>query len=70
MIGRTEENSDMAGSRAALFRAARRACELAKMYGHPVAISRGGKVVKAQPDEVLAELDAEEDDRSGITPAD
>ena len=60
MIKRTEENSDMAGSRAAMFRAARRACELAEMHGHPVAISRGGKVVGARPQEVLAELDARE----------
>ena len=61
MIKHTEENADMAGSRAAMFRATRRACELAKMHKHPVAISRGGKVVEAPPEEVLAELDRSEE---------
>ena len=60
MIKHIEENADMAGTRAAMFRAARRACELAKMYGHPVAISREGKVAKVPPEEVLAVLDASE----------
>jgi len=60
MIKHTKENADMAGSRAAMFRAARRACELAKMHGHPLAISRAGKTVEAPPEEVLAELDASE----------
>jgi len=64
MIKRTEENADMLGTRAALFRAVRRACELAKMHGLPVAISRGGKVVRVPPDEVLAELDAREHETS------
>lgn len=60
MINHVKKDPDMAGTRAAMFRAARRACELAKMHGHPVAISRGGKVVEAPPEEVLAELDASE----------
>ncbi len=60
MIKRTEENADMAGSHAAMIRAARRACQLAKMHGLPVAISRAGKVVQVPPEEVLAELDASE----------
>lgn len=60
MIKHTEDNADMLGTRAAMFRAARRACELAKMHGHPVAISRGGKVVEVPPEEVLAELDRSE----------
>lgn len=62
MIKRTDRDADMAGTRAAMFRAARRACELAKMHGHPVAISRGGKVVRVPPEDVLAELDAHEHD--------
>jgi hypothetical protein len=64
MIKRTEENADMMGTRAALFRAARRACERAKRHGLPVAIWRDGKVVRVPPEEVLAELDAREHDTS------
>ncbi len=60
MIRNAEENADMARTRSAMFRAARRACERAIMYGHPVAISRRGKVVEAPPEEVLAELDRSE----------
>ena len=62
MTMRLEENADMAGSRAAMFRAARRACELARMHGHPVAISRNGRVVEVPPHEVLAELDVRENE--------
>ena len=64
MIKRTEENADMAGSHAAMFRAARRACERAKMHGLPVAISRAGKVVALPPEEVIAALDARERETS------
>ena len=60
MIKHTEQNADMIGSRAAMFRAVRRACELAKMHNPPLAISRDGRVVEALPEEVLAELDASE----------
>ena len=45
MIQWTEQDADMAGSQAAMLRAARRACELVKMHGHPNAISRNGKLV-------------------------
>ena len=58
----TGKDPDMAGTRAALFRAVRHACKLAKMHGLRVAISRGGKVVRVPPEEVLAELDADEDE--------
>ena len=64
MTERTEGKADMLGTRAALFRAVRRACELVKMHGLPVAIPRGGKAVRAPPDEVLAELDAREHETS------
>ena len=64
MIKRTEENADMAGSQAAMIRAARRACELAKIYKHPIAISRGGKVVEVPPEEVLAELDPDDGNKA------
>lgn len=60
MIRRTEENSDMIGSGAALLRAARRACEKAKMHGLPLAISRHGRVMNATPEDVMAELDTRE----------
>jgi len=60
MIKNIEENADMLGSRAAMFRAARRACDLAIRYNHPIAISRDGKVVCVPPEEVLAELDRHE----------
>lgn len=54
------KDPDMAGTRAALIRATRRACELAKMHGLLMPISRGGKVVKVPPEEILAELDKAE----------
>lgn len=58
MSKRREEDADLAGVRTALIRAARHACALAKMHGHPLVYSRNGKVVYMSPEEVLAELDA------------
>jgi len=60
MIRRTEENSDMIGSGAALLRAVRRACEKAKMHGLPIAISHHGKVIEVAPEDIMAELDTRE----------
>jgi len=57
-MNETEENADMIGSRAAMLRAVRRACEQARMHGLPVAISRDGKVVEIPPEDVLAALAA------------
>ena len=58
MIRQTKENADMMGSRAAMLRAVRRACERAKMHGLPIAVSRDGKVIEASPEDILTELAA------------
>lgn len=52
MMQWSEENQDMAGSQAAMVRAARRARDLAKQNGQPLAFWRDGKVVRVSPDEL------------------
>jgi hypothetical protein len=48
----SEEHSDMAGSQAAMIRAARRARELARQHNQPLALSKDGKVVVVWPDDL------------------
>lgn len=52
MLKWSEQNRDMAGSQAALIRAARRARETARQNNQPLAFWRDGKVVKIYPDEL------------------
>ena len=54
----------MAGADAAMLRAARRAYEEAKRYGHTIPVWRDGEVVELDPDVALAELDAAEEERA------
>ena len=44
MIKWSEENRDMAGTEAAMRRAAQRARDIALLHGQPLAIMRNGKV--------------------------
>lgn len=54
---------DMAGSRLAMIRAARRAAELARQHGQPLLLWRDGKVIRAMPDDlpILPEQTPRED---------
>jgi len=52
MINWSEDNQDMAGSQAAMVRAARRARELAKQTNQPLVFWRDGKIVKIAPDDL------------------
>jgi poly-beta-hydroxyalkanoate depolymerase len=52
----TELDADMAGSYAAVLRAARRAREIARMHGVPIVIWRDGKVVEVYPDDPTFDL--------------
>ena len=52
MIKWTETNSDMAGSQAAMIRAARRAREVARQNNQPLVLWQDGKVVEVMPDDL------------------
>lgn len=52
MIKPTKDNSDMAGSQAAMIRAARRARELARQFNQPLALWKDGKVVLVPLDQL------------------
>jgi len=62
MIKWTKQDADMAGSRKAILRAARRACEAARMHGLPVAVLKDNRVVEIPPDQLKfsSDLDTEE----------
>ena len=47
-----EEDRDMAGSRRAIIRAARRAAEIARQHNQPVLLWQDGKVVEVMPDDL------------------
>jgi hypothetical protein len=47
-----EEDRDMAGSRKAMIRAARRAAELARQHHQPILLWRDGQVVEVMPDDL------------------
>jgi hypothetical protein len=52
MMQWTEQNSDMAGSQAAMIRAARRAREVARQNNQPLVLWQDGKVVEVMPDDL------------------
>lgn len=52
MIQWTEEDKDMAGTQAAMIRAARRARELARQNCQPLILWRNGQVVEVWPNEL------------------
>ena len=58
MIKWTEENSDMAGTTAAMRRAAQRAKDLAKLHGQPLALLLNGKVTLVPADQLPDLFDA------------
>jgi hypothetical protein len=62
MMQWSEENQDMAGSQAAMIRAARRARDLARQHNQPLALWKDGKVVKVMPEDLppLPDEDAKE----------
>jgi len=47
-----EQDPDMAGSRKAIIRAARRAAELARQHRQPVLLWRDGHVAQVMPDDL------------------
>jgi len=47
-----EEDRDMAGSRKAMIRAARRAADVARQHHQPVLLWRDGQVVEVMPDDL------------------
>jgi hypothetical protein len=52
MTAVSHEDRDMAGSRKAIVRAARRAAELARQHNRPLVLWRDGKVVEVMPDDL------------------
>jgi hypothetical protein len=54
-----EQNSDMAGTEAAMIRAAKKARRIAIMHGQPIAVMQDGKVVLIPAHELAAEEVAE-----------
>ena len=50
-----DDRSDLAGSQAAMLRAARNVRRLHKLHGVPMAVSEGGKVVLIPPEDILVD---------------
>jgi hypothetical protein len=47
-----KEDSDMAGARKAMIRAARRAAEIARQHNQPILLWQDGRVVEVMPDDL------------------